>query len=256
MPVPASSMSFREPCASPWASPACSTHVQEADIPGARSAVPESSWTRSFPHLGSHRTPHEGPGPLLLGPPPGLEQVLASINSPHCPATRSEEQPPVPMPQVGFNKGSFGHPQLCGRPCIQLAKGGKCPSGMSCTYCHFLPHAAVAKPGFLAHQALLAATDQELLATFLPFIRKKATKEGLLPLVTDLINLLEAEVKEPRPESIPLGSFRPMRMTFMHLVERSMRRLPLYIKEEVQRLKATMPPPTLTLGSRGVSLVL
>ena len=161
-----------------------------------------------------YRIPHGGSSASgRFRPPPGLEEVGASGSSQLAQA-RPADTPVVPF---WCSKGSFGHPQLCGRPCVHVAKGGVCPSGLACTYCHFLPHAAVVKPGGSMRRTLLAATDQELLATFLPFIRKKAGKEGLLPLANDLINLLEAEMHEPPPTSISLVSFRPMKMTFMRL---------------------------------------
>ncbi|CAE7582017.1 unnamed protein product [Symbiodinium natans] len=239
VPAAATTASFCEP----WAS-APSMLMQEADISGhTRTPVPEAVYR--IPHGGSSASGR-------FRPPPGLEEVGASGSSQLAQA-RPADTPVVPF---WCSKGSFGHPQLCGRPCVHVAKGGVCPSGLACTYCHFLPHAAVVKPGGSMRRTLLAATDQELLATFLPFIRKKAGKEGLLPLANDLINLLEAEMHEPPPTSISLVSFRPMKMTFMHLVASSMRRLPLHIQVEVQRLKANLPPPALTPGSWGMSLVL
>ena len=39
--------------------------------------------------------------------------------------------PPDPV-----NDGSRGHPQLCARPCIRIAKEGGCNLGDACGYCH------------------------------------------------------------------------------------------------------------------------
>ncbi|CAE7692064.1 unnamed protein product [Symbiodinium sp. CCMP2592] len=199
--------------------------------PMAAPVVPEH--TISIPVFGPHNT-HNIP------PPPGLEI------------------PEVPKPTTAnlrFGIGSFGHPHFCTRPCVHISKGGVCPSGTACAYCHF-PHLAISKPDCRLRQRLLDASDQELLATFLPFIFKKAAMEGLMPRVDHLLQLLIAEMPDTQSEAIALGRFRPMRMCFMHLVESSMRRLPPQIRAEVNRIKSELPPPVVTHGGTGPSLVL
>ena len=117
-----------------------------------------------------------------------------------------------------FGFGSFGHPHFCTRPCVHISKGGVCPSGTTCAYCHF-SHRAISKPDWQLRQRLIDANDQELLATFLPFIFKKAATEGLIPRVDHLLELLNAEMHETQSKPIALGRFRPLRMSFMHLGE-------------------------------------
>eukprot|EP00439_Symbiodinium_sp_Y106_P052020 s2251_g6.t4 len=128
------------------------------------------------------------------------------------------EIPEVPEPTTAnlrFGIGSSGHPHFCARPCLHISKDGVCPSGTACAYCHF-PHRAISKPDSQLRKRLLDAGDQELLATFLPFIFKKATMEGLIPHVDHLLELLNAEMHETQSKPIALGRFRPMRMNFMH----------------------------------------
>ena len=43
---------------------------------------------------------------------------------------------------VGYNKASYGHPELCSRPCVYCFKGERCPAGLACGYCH-LPHETI-----------------------------------------------------------------------------------------------------------------
>ena len=129
------------------------------------------------------------------------------------------EIPEVPEPTTAnlrFGIGSSGHPHFCARPCLHISKDGVCPSGTACAYCHF-PHRAISKPDSQLRKRLLDASDQELLATFLPFIFKKATMEGLIPHVDHLLELLNAEMHETQSKPIALGRFRPMRMNFMPL---------------------------------------
>ena len=137
----------------------------------------------------------------LPPPPPGLE---------------IPEVPEAVAGNLRFGVGSFGHPHFCTRPCVYISKGRVCPCGTACAYCHF-PHRATSKPDWKLRQRLLAANDQELLATFLPFIFKKAAMEGLIPYVDHLLALLKAEMHETQSEAIALGRFRPLRMNFMRL---------------------------------------
>ncbi|CAE7674176.1 unnamed protein product, partial [Symbiodinium sp. CCMP2456] len=126
---------------------------------------------------------------------------------------------------------------------------------MECAYCHF-PHSKMSKPDGRLRQRLNDASDQELLATFLPFIFKKAAMEGLMPRVNHLLELLKAEKYETQSGVVALGKFRPMRMSFMHLVESSMRQLPPHIRAESNRIKSELPPPAVTHGGSGPSLML
>ncbi|CAE7691933.1 unnamed protein product [Symbiodinium sp. CCMP2592] len=186
-------------------------------------------------------------------------QQAFAVSRPHnTPPPPGLEIPEVPEPSAAnlrFGVGSFGHPHFCTRPCVHISKGGECPSGAECTYCHF-PHRAVCKPDGQLRRRLWDASDQELLATFLPFIFKKAAMEGLVPRVACLLQLLKAEIGEPQSEPLPLGRFRPMRMSFMHLVESCMRRLPPHVRAEVNRIKSELPPPVVTHGGAGPSLML
>ena len=127
------------------------------------------------------------PWPRDIPPPPGLEilgvtePVLSPgqhIASPVCRTGNIPPVPEVPEPSAAnlrFGIGSFGHPHFCNRPCVHISKSGVCPSGTECAYCHF-PHRAVCKPDGQLRRRILDASDQELLATFLPFIFKKAAQ--------------------------------------------------------------------------------
>ena len=68
----------------------------------------------------------------------------------------------------------------------------------------------------MLRQRLLAASDQD---TFLPFIFKKAAIEGLIPRVDRLLELLKAEMHDTQSKAVLLGRFRPMKMSFMCLVQ-------------------------------------
>ena len=161
--------------------------------------------------------------PVVPEPSPSQHRISISIcwlrNIHNIPPPRGLEIPEVAEPATAnlrFGIGSFGHPHFCTRPCVHISKGRVCPSGTECAYCHF-PHRKMSKPDNRLRQRLLDASDQELLATFLPFMIKKAAMEGLTPRVDRLIELLKSEMHSTHCEVIALGRFRPMKMSFMRL---------------------------------------
>ena len=70
--------------------------------------------------------PHEG-----FCPPPGLSlQHLNPSNGSSVPSTATSCTGLVPA-----SRGSQGHPELCRRPCVLMARGA-CLNGTACSYCH------------------------------------------------------------------------------------------------------------------------
>ena len=131
-----------------------------------------------------------GTWPESVLPPPGLEVPEA----------------PLPKAQnLRFGTGSFGHPHLCSRPCVHVAKA----------YCHF-PHRPIPKPDWQLRQSLLArkrpGASRDLPADY----HQESGERRPLSRVEGLIKLLRAEVRGAQFEPIPMGTFRPMRMSFMH----------------------------------------
>ncbi|CAE7207963.1 unnamed protein product [Symbiodinium microadriaticum] len=250
----------------------CSIAAASANVPGPFGQPLGWMPPMAAPVLPEH-TPSQHPvtfpfpWPRDIPPPPGLEilgvtePVLSPgqhIASPVCRTGNIPPVPEVPEPSAAnlrFGIGSFGHPHFCNRPCVHISKSGVCPSGTECAYCHF-PHRAVCKPDGQLRRRILDASDQELLATFLPFIFKKAAIEGLLPRVGGLLQLLQGEVYEPQSKAVLLGKFRPMRMSFKHLVESCMHRLPPHIRAEVNRIKSELPPPVVTLPGCSIQAIL
>ena len=43
---------------------------------------------------------------------------------------------PPPGVELRAQPGSFGHPQMCSRPCVYIVKRGFCHHGSQCGYCH------------------------------------------------------------------------------------------------------------------------
>ena len=159
-------------------------------------------------------------------PPPGLEDIT---------------------PRVPLNWGSFGHPELCSRPCVYMCKGGGCSLGKACGYCH-LPH-EVARVNLDKKQRkfLSQMGSQERLVTFLPLFQRRAEETGLLPQAQTVIDFMAAELTDP---DVEVASSRMLR-----LVEKTAKRMPLIqlaaccmkeppgsVKAALVQLKAQLPP--------------
>jgi len=79
------------------------------------------------------------------------------------------------------NPGSWGHPEVCRRPCAYFAAGGisGCKSGVSCTFCH-LPHRKNAQRLDKHHREELAKLSLSTrLAVEMPILTEKAESIGL-----------------------------------------------------------------------------
>jgi len=73
------------------------------------------------------------------------------------------------------NPGSFGHPEMCTRPCLFFA-AGQCQNKDSCEFCH-LPHNR--RPTHLDkrnRELLKSFSSEETLATILPILSEKLQK--------------------------------------------------------------------------------
>ena len=178
---------------------------------------------------------------VVVLPPPGLENLT-----------------PGGEP---LNWGTFGHPELCSRPCVHICKSGGCPMGMTCSYCH-LPH-RVARVNLDKKQrrVLCQMSDQERLAAFLPVFRQRAAETGLLQKVELVIDMFTAEITEALIQPAPSGMLRGLektaaRMPLIQLASCCMKELPEPLKEALKQLKAQFPPPEIVAGRSGQSVLL
>jgi len=88
-----------------------------------------------------------------------------------------------------LSKGSRGHPFLCKRPCVRMAKG-ICNMGNACEYCHHDAHGPAASPNKNQRRQLQRMDTGDLLATLLPHIRKAVADAGIS---VELVEIVERE---------------------------------------------------------------
>ena len=93
-------------------------------------------------------------------------------------------------PVAAANCGSYGHPELCHRPCINFVKG-ECKSGGECNFCH-LPHSKIAKFDKKQRELLAMLPKSTLLATILPHLRQRMVDHDH---GKDVVEMLERELE-------------------------------------------------------------
>ncbi|CAE7359828.1 unnamed protein product [Symbiodinium natans] len=128
-----------------------------------------------------------------------------------------------------LNKGSFGHPELCRKPC-QFFHLGTCAMGRSCGYCH-MPHtgspATLDRVGRVTLRKLPAGRTLEL---FLPILYARAEESDLMMEAAPLLAMLAQAEAQSEATSHPAAKkssdrdpFKEIRktlrkMTFSELV--------------------------------------
>lgn len=109
---------------------------------------------------------------------------------------RSEPSPKlnvdaIPVATCVPNAGSYGHPQLCNRPCINFVKG-TCKLAEECGFCH-LPHVKFTRFDMRQRQLLATLSKSTLLATVLPHLQQRMQDYGLHQAM-DIVEMIEREL--------------------------------------------------------------
>ena len=92
------------------------------------------------------------------------------------------------------SRGSLGHPQLCQRPCVHIAKGGSCFLGSACRFCHDVHRTAPLKME-QSQRELIQAMRQENVRTLLfPHIQKRLQKLELTEKAASLLHMFGQEL--------------------------------------------------------------
>ena len=93
--------------------------------------------------------------------------------------------------EVAPTLGSYGHPELCHRPCIKFLTG-VCKSGVDCNFCH-LPHTKIPKFDKQQREVLATLPKHALLAAILPHLRLRVVEYDLHE-VQEIVEMLEREL--------------------------------------------------------------
>ncbi|CAJ1327903.1 unnamed protein product [Effrenium voratum] len=125
---------------------------------------------------------------------PDLEEQALSWQVACLPdRARRMREPAAPAPP---NAGSVGHPEVCRRPCVHLARGA-CRLGSACGYCH-LPHFRKENLDKMNRQVVQAMCEAQLLAAILPHLRR-LTDGTEFHQTKSLVEVVERELALRRP---------------------------------------------------------
>eukprot|EP00439_Symbiodinium_sp_Y106_P019190 s3015_g2.t1 len=105
---------------------------------------------------------------LVISPGPGGDQVIREAEA--------------------LNPGSYGHPEVCRKPCV-FFQVGQCESGDRCGYCHF-HHKRPIMPDRRQRSTLRKLNQAELLHTFLPILWSEAGRTGIASEATHVVHIL------------------------------------------------------------------
>ena len=86
--------------------------------------------------------------------------------------------------------GSFGHPDLCAKPCICLMHGF-CRRGAFCGYCHLEHRASPARLCKQDRQYLECLTAAEVVGMILPYLKARVASLGVHHEAWDLFRALQ-----------------------------------------------------------------
>lgn len=105
-----------------------------------------------------------------------------------------------PMRILGLccNPGSYGHPILCVRPCLQFALGS-CTRGVKCPYCHLEHTENPRSLGKRERDSLRNMSFGQRVAVVLPVLRKMAEEQGFSKQATAILVTLAAHEENTGP---------------------------------------------------------
>ena len=109
-----------------------------------------------------------------------------------------------------LSEGSWGHPDVCRRPCIHFISGS-CETGKDSAYCH-LPHTEkMAKLDKRQRAMVRQLTHRELVSMVLPLCFRKAEEGGFAEEAGEMLGLLEVDRATSSTEPFPARDLRNLR---------------------------------------------
>ena len=113
----------------------------------------------------------------------------------------------LPEPSCERLPGSYGHPDLCHRPCVHMQRSGSCLAGESCGYCHERHHRQPHKLPKPIRSMLREMPRARAMDLLLPHIHHRVAQHQLLPEAQELLQSLERErCSEPQSTHLDANS--------------------------------------------------
>ncbi|CAE6911318.1 unnamed protein product [Symbiodinium natans] len=147
------------------------------------------------------------------------------------------------------NPGSYGHPSLCARPCIYIAKNGSCHVD-GCDYCHMAHDLPVAKLNQRQRYVLQRLSVKVKMDLVLEAVRGGLHREGLTDQAESLLCLLEQEASKHSQQASHRDQRRQVydlrkalsRMTVADTIHAVQDVLPEHVIQSFQNLRRALLP--------------
>ncbi|CAE7233714.1 unnamed protein product [Symbiodinium sp. CCMP2456] len=118
--------------------------------------------------------------------------------------------------------GSLGHPQLCQRPCVHIAKGGSCSLGSACRFCHDAHRTVPVKMEKAQRKLMQAMREEDVRTLLIPHIQKKFQKLELTEKAASLLLVFAQELHSDEQHA-----FKDITQRDLSKLNRILARLPL-----------------------------
>ncbi|OLQ11829.1 hypothetical protein AK812_SmicGene4259 [Symbiodinium microadriaticum] len=126
------------------------------------------------------------------------------------------------LESLAASHGSLGHPQLCQRPCVHMAKRGSCSLGSACRFCHDTHSKAPLKMEKAQREIMQAMRKEDVRTLLIPHIQKRLQQLELTEKAASLLLLFGQELY-----SDVQHAFKDINQRDLSKLNRFLARLPL-----------------------------
>ncbi|OLQ11828.1 hypothetical protein AK812_SmicGene4258 [Symbiodinium microadriaticum] len=98
------------------------------------------------------------------------------------------------LESLAASHGSLGHPQLCQRPCVHMAKRGSCSLGSACRFCHDSHFIAPLKMEKAQREIMQAMRKEDVRTLLIPHIQNRLQQLELTEKAASLLLLFGHEL--------------------------------------------------------------
>ncbi|CAE7719544.1 unnamed protein product [Symbiodinium sp. CCMP2592] len=118
---------------------------------------------------------------------------------------KAAEEAPSHKAEPASNDGSFGHPEVCGRPCVRFMHGN-CEQGAACQFCHLEHTRPKGKLDKRQRQCFDTLNEHQVLSLLIPYIFARCEDQGIAEPMAEVLELIRGRLQEL--EAAPVA--RPM----------------------------------------------
>ncbi|CAE7266214.1 unnamed protein product [Symbiodinium sp. CCMP2456] len=105
--------------------------------------------------------------------------------------------------QPAWNDGSFGHPEVCGRPCVRFMHGN-CEQGAACQFCHLEHTRPKGKLDKRQRQCFDSLNEHQVLSLIIPYVVARCEDQGIAEPMAEVLELIRGRLHELEAVTSPM----------------------------------------------------